>query len=102
MIRRPPRSTLFPDTTLFRSVLGVGQRAAIRVQYRHVVGAVDGDGDDLARGAVGRDRGSTLLNSSHCAESPAVFLVDDSGVRPVAQRIACARGGASRGLSFRP
>src|SRR5258706_15693944 len=64
MIRRPPRSTLFPDTTLFRSVLGVGQRAAIRVQYRHVVGAVDGDGDDLARGAVGRDRKSVVEGKS--------------------------------------
>src|SRR5258706_11869346 len=49
MIRRPPRSTLFPYTTLFRS--GV---------HRHVVGAVDGDRDLLAGGAVGGDRGEAV------------------------------------------
>src|SRR3712207_8065263 len=107
MIRRPPRSTLFPYTTLFRSgghgagradlalaadlragdggvlleqqpdrrggeqephdaVLGVGpDEVAVVVQ----------DGRDDAGGAVGRDRKSTRLNSSHANISYAVFCL---------------------------
>src|SRR2546426_5791006 len=72
MIRRPPRSTLFPYTTLFRSLehLGVnrGRGAALRHGYRtghrrgfsHVVLA---------------DRKSTRLNSSHLVISYAVFCL---------------------------
>src|SRR2546430_4761227 len=69
MIRRPPRSTLFPYTTLFRSLL------------RHLP-ARNGDvGADLAEGARGhpgargRDRKSTRLNSSHSQISYAVFCL---------------------------
>src|SRR2546427_1075040 len=66
MIRRPPRSTLFPYTTLFRSVgdlrppdAGVsGQRPA-----------------PCGEGARGRDRKSTRLNSSHSQISYAVFCL---------------------------
>src|SRR5690348_18185443 len=68
MIRRPPRSTLFPYTTLFRSVLDVDA------------------GDDLGRAllqaadlekhvAHPRDRKSTRLNSSHPSISYAVFCL---------------------------
>src|SRR5690349_23479824 len=70
MIPRPPRSTLFPYTTLFRSVAG-GRRAARR-RGRHP-GA-----DRLAAGPdrLGRqDRKSTRLNSSHVEISYAVFCL---------------------------
>src|SRR5256885_13290960 len=89
MIRRPPRSTLFPYTTLFRSLLEYG--------IRHV--AACGDGRSLARGVASAltcgsfpgpmpftrddirdsveraDRKSTRLNSSHLVISYAVFCL---------------------------
>src|SRR5205809_5766850 len=61
--RRPPRSTLFPYTTLFRSVVGH------EIAHRHVT-AGDGAGDDQ-----GADRKSTRLNSSHGYISYAVFCL---------------------------
>src|SRR3712207_9063753 len=75
MIRRPPRSTLFPYTTLFRSVL---PRVADRRDAR---GA--GRGCDCAPPVPGRrrppgeplDRKSTRLNSSHANISYAVFCL---------------------------
>src|SRR5215467_12961073 len=64
MIRRPPRSTLFPYTTLFRSC----HRA-------HGAHARPGGGRGL--GAVGRqERKSTRLNSSHLVISYAVFCLN--------------------------
>src|SRR6266481_5326443 len=62
MIRRPPRSTLFPYTTLFRSRLGVGTHALRRL------GA-------FAAILPGLDRKSTRLNSSHSSISYAVFCL---------------------------
>src|SRR5579884_4374495 len=62
MIRRPPRSTLFPYTTLFRS-------RPQGVRGRHPPGRGGG-----ARGR-GRNRKSTRLNSSHVAISYAVFCL---------------------------
>src|SRR2546430_8488968 len=67
MIRRPPRSTLFPYTTLFRSLLAV-----------LVVGAVPlGDllGHVVHVGQAVQDRKSTRLNSSHSQISYAVFCL---------------------------
>src|SRR5438132_5565223 len=63
MIRRPPRSTLFPYTTLFRSRAGedVARRGRARV-------------DDLGE-RQGVDRKSTRLNSSHTVISYAVFCL---------------------------
>src|SRR5216683_6653123 len=61
MIRRPPRSTLFPYTTLFRS--------PGRGQVRHRGGGV------VAREASPGDRKSTRLNSSHDQISYAVFCL---------------------------
>src|SRR5439155_4458258 len=64
MIRRPPRSTLFPYTTLFRSAphgLEHPADAAVRAQP--------------APHVTGRDRKSTRLNSSHVAISYAVFCL---------------------------
>src|SRR5256886_12206717 len=64
MIRRPPRSTLFPYTTLFRSG-EIG--AAVRVRSI---------GPDPETGKVeARDRKSTRLNSSHSQNSYAVFCL---------------------------
>src|SRR5256885_11207362 len=68
MIRRPPRSTLFPYTTLFRSrgaVAGRGRRGGRRPPHHRR----RGDGDD------GGDRKSTRLNSSHLVISYAVFCL---------------------------
>src|SRR5437588_8104576 len=66
MIRRPPRSTLFPYTTLFRSA---GDR------LRHPdARAVRHSGDRAVRRARG-DRKSTRLNSSHTVISYAVFCL---------------------------
>src|SRR3970282_2456068 len=62
MIRRPPRSTLFPYTTLFRSGKPGGRDACVL-------------GADLARDAAVRDRKSTRLNSSHITISYAVFCL---------------------------
>src|SRR2546430_4041810 len=66
MIRRPPRSTLFPYTTLFRSVLPV--RFLLTVEVYDLVARLDA-------GGFGRDRKSTRLNSSHSQISYAVFCL---------------------------
>src|SRR3712207_8695663 len=78
MIRRPPRSTLFPYTTLFRSHLAA-------VDGMSTDGAAGGLGrDEHAEGdvaahpnaeGVGTDRKSTRLNSSHANISYAVFCL---------------------------
>src|SRR2546430_4213057 len=89
MIRRPPRSTLFPYTTLFRSRRGAGarrdqgRRAHRRGRHAHPAhdrsdtpararrpAAVGG-----ARRGVHVDRKSTRLNSSHSQISYAVFCL---------------------------
>src|SRR3712207_7059159 len=92
MIRRPPRSTLFPYTTLFRSEPGLGGRhevvavagAGDRAHGGRVddpvddEAVVDVDADDLPDHKViaGRpDRKSTRLNSSHANISYAVFCL---------------------------
>src|SRR5437588_8020995 len=67
MIRRPPRSTLFPYTTLFRSRRSCPCHKVVRtLRLRcHGCGRFDG----------GRDRKSTRLNSSHTVISYAVFCL---------------------------
>src|SRR3712207_8834669 len=76
MIRRPPRSTLFPYTTLFRSVLQPRHRLPGRDPA--VPLPVDAD-EHVALGEVGPvqlpDRKSTRLNSSHANISYAVFCL---------------------------
>src|SRR3712207_7938681 len=87
MIRRPPRSTLLPYTTLFRSPLrvhrsaGPGQRgtpgagplgSVPRRPAHRLGGAREGA---LATGRHPRDRKSTRLNSSHANISYAVFCL---------------------------
>src|SRR5687768_18305648 len=79
MIRRPPRSTLFPYTTLFRSdLLAAAQPSATQVRAAAGFDAHDGAhgvGDRARRGGHGRDRKSTRLNSSHGYISYAVFCL---------------------------
>src|SRR5690349_22533260 len=97
MIRRPPRSTLFPYTTLFRSRVQADrvQRVDEQTQFHSVP---DGEGEPLQQGASYRvlaaerldeagqprpvqveqragDRKSTRLNSSHVEISYAVFCL---------------------------
>src|SRR5258707_7412542 len=83
MIRRPPRSTLFPYTTLFRSLLLHRQRQPHRATDRRPVGEDDlknlrhrdrGE-DSSSRLHQLEDRKSTRLNSSHANISYAVFCL---------------------------
>src|SRR3712207_7594131 len=81
MIRRPPRSTLFPYTTLFRSSLDgrtQGERhGPFRGHCRDGTGGrpTTAGGGPRARASVRRDRKSTRLNSSHANISYAVFCL---------------------------
>src|SRR3712207_8797756 len=94
MIRRPPRSTLFPYTTLFRSVparspdlvqrghgpddlAGCGDRARVRLALRLslVLASRCGSGGLDGLRAATTDRKSTRLNSSHANISYAVFCL---------------------------
>src|SRR5256885_13158013 len=93
MIRRPPRSTLFPYTTLFRSeadrqIVGekigareieIDQPGYVAVAEEHVVGKQIGmdhaDRQALRPGCFEEDRKSTRLNSSHLVISYAVFCL---------------------------
>src|SRR3712207_7437447 len=82
MIRRPPRSTLFPYTTLFRSIILVLLVLAYSfitnntVTGRHIY-AVGGNwhAAELSGVNIKRDRKSTRLNSSHANISYAVFCL---------------------------
>src|SRR3712207_7988160 len=75
MIRRPPRSTLFPYTTLFRSGYGGVEPGAVRRMMGRI--AHRGPDDDGMVEVAGNalDRKSTRLNSSHANISYAVFCL---------------------------
>src|SRR3712207_8848894 len=96
MIRRPPRSTLFPYTTLFRSCYGllglcdegieghleggepqafVGEFGVALFDGRLEAEDVSGEGEVLELAVGGKDRKSTRLNSSHANISYAVFCL---------------------------
>src|SRR5258707_1799186 len=99
MIRRPPRSTLFPYTTLFRSPADLAA-----LHHRAVLGSIGAPGVDggaqldhdgfqvfgvngrdpfLARqGTAALDRKSTRLNSSHANTSYAAFCLKKTNSRP--------------------
>src|SRR3712207_7619180 len=98
MIRRPPRSTLFPYTTLFRSPDPLEDAVAAPplepAMHRAVVAELLGQLVPLAAAAEAEeDRKSTRLNSSHANISYAVFclkknehaLVHSSELRPLAE-----------------
>src|SRR2546430_11622764 len=85
MIRRPPRSTLFPYTTLFRSPPGRAARGRARRRFWPHKGQQPPGADaplklellerEHAPRLPGRDRKSTRLNSSHSQISYAVFCL---------------------------
>src|SRR5258708_12503219 len=82
MIRRPPRSTLFPYTTLFRSPLyriDLGKDVYYALDDAEKKGILDSLGDKKTKVSVqrfkGLDRKSTRLNSSHQIISYAVFCL---------------------------
>src|SRR5436853_2332740 len=86
MIRRPPRSTLFPYTTLFRSNVCMGGENAfaswvwcgVRVVVVVVASAASRHFDDSSE-----DRKSTRLNSSHLGISYAVFCLKKKKIQKV-------------------
>src|SRR5947209_9473671 len=88
MIRPPPRSTLFPYTTLFRSVslellvaLGLEQRAGVAgFPADHLVGLA-AQPAALFPASRPRDRKSTRLNSSHANISYAVFCLKKKKIK---------------------
>src|SRR5438132_2352409 len=85
MIPRPPRSTLFPYTTLFRSVLAVD-----RGRLRHLESELSGGPRHRGR-RYALDRKSTRLNSSHTVISYAVFCLKKKkriSIRDCVQSIA--------------
>src|SRR2546430_6869450 len=88
MIRRPPRSTLFPYTTLFRSLAGLqghlialcvlevflgADQVEAAVQQINALAQLSGGGNAIL--LAGKDRKSTRLNSSHSQISYAVFCL---------------------------
>src|SRR3712207_7770379 len=80
MIRRPPRSTLFPYTTLFRSVIkGIEAREDAALAVKHgadgiIVSNHGGRALESGRGTI-EDRKSTRLKYSHANISDAVFCL---------------------------
>src|SRR5258708_24540768 len=77
MIRRPPRSTLFPYTTLFRSPRGCGHHAARdgRLLRVRLLGVPRQGARAVVQHPISVDRKSTRLNSSHQIISYAVFCL---------------------------
>src|SRR2546430_13705324 len=98
MIRRPPRSTLFPYTTLFRSHGSAGAarvggqdrrgkspgRAALRRDLPAHAGAAE-----TGRRAGAGDRKSTRLNSSHSQISYAVFCLKKKNITHIMKVFTC-------------
>src|SRR2546426_5927903 len=91
MIRRPPRSTLFPYTTLFRSC---GFSAAVRTEQGVKLARAHLEGD-AQEGVPRRDRKSTRLNSSHLVISYAVFCLKKKNPTPPPARASPQRAGQS-------
>src|SRR5256885_13162973 len=107
MIRRPPRSTLFPYTTLFRSddpepkfgMVAIGEVHPERIVTN--AGARAGDvlvltkpiGTGILTTALKRDRKSTRLNSSHLVISYAVFCLKKKKIKHQVTPIARTVGG---------
>src|SRR5260221_9387249 len=77
MIRRPPRSTLFPYTTLFRSSYSTVLSSAVRLAREPTSSASPQlpPVDSNHHSRIQRDRKSTRLNSSHTVISYAVFCL---------------------------
>src|SRR5438067_8697802 len=85
MLRRPPRSTLFPYTTLFRSEIAQRLGYPVLVRPSYVLGGramrIVYDDQDLVQ-----DRKSTRLNSSHVSISYAVFCLKKKKIKRFSHR----------------
>src|SRR2546430_7140022 len=75
MIRRPPRSTLFPYTTLFRSYVTLAPNYPLLAKYQPDLKKLGWEGGTLKAVWDNKDRKSTRLNSSHSQISYAVFCL---------------------------
>src|SRR3989454_4975796 len=84
MIRRPPRSTLFPYTTLFRSqfLVRLGRDTLAVERYTRTADRLEGEQVVRSPRTV-QDRKSTRLNSSHLVISYAVFCLKKKNRRAV-------------------
>src|SRR2546427_8065710 len=102
MIRRPPRSTLFPYTTLFRSLARTEGHAAAREDLRTIdaqyartapfarlAATPEGFAWSLDATASALDRKSTRLNSSHSQISYAVFCLKKKKQQPTKESTPC-------------
>src|SRR5256885_13002435 len=89
MIRRPPRSTLFPYTTLFRSEFGGQDRRRRSGDAPDGVGRPRTGQGHLRRRDGLRDRKSTRLNSSHLVISYAVFCLKKKKSRALVRQTRC-------------
>src|SRR5256885_12666248 len=90
MIRPPPRSTLFPYTTLFRSERGVADLEDVverrdRCPQALVLRCEGCECRVQVRDKTGEDRKSTRLNSSHLVISYAVFCLKKKNAQPAAR-----------------
>src|SRR5437588_6124629 len=93
MIRRPPRSTLFPYTTLFRSKRAREELAAWRQRLR----LIESLGPDQPQSlAPCGDRKSTRLNSSHTVISYAVFCLKKKKKKKTQRNNECATTACSK------
>src|SRR5436309_8924691 len=95
MLRPPPRSTLFPYTTLFRSPDHLGGNPRALERHPHRAGGGRGSG------ALPQDRKSTRLNSSHVKISYAVFCLKKKKQPPKAAPTSSTRPLRSRPTSLR-
>src|SRR5256885_9565517 len=99
MIRRPPRSTLFPYTTLFRSALQMDEAAwkktledvtSLYRQYPDVQSVVASARFSAVNEYLDTDRKSTRLNSSHLVNSYAVFCLKKKKHPSSDTRLSCS------------
>src|SRR5260221_3983869 len=96
MIRRPPRSTLFPYTTLFRSRCAFVTCCPVIVS-RRLSAAAHSRRHEQVR-LPGQDRKSTRLNSSHTVISYAVFCLKKKKTGQITADTTCRRIGAQQSI----
>src|SRR2546422_2467788 len=102
MIRRPPRSTLFPYTTLFRSLRGGPEAVVVGVAVVQRPGKFSAEQGllDADHHGPGVDRKSTRLNSSHGYISYAVFCLKKKKINSHA--LHSVRHGSTQIISLDP